>query len=373
MFYHFILPLQEYLSFLRLFHYITFRSAYAALTALVIVLVVGPYVIAWLRRLRFKEEIRADGPQSHKAKAGTPTMGGVLIIGAVLVSILLWGNFTSEYLVILSLATLILGGLGFADDYIKSILKKKSGVPGKLKLVVQILTAVGVAAGMIAFPANNTVLAQVYVPFVNEPILNLSKVVIGSMVIDLTWAWVIFAMVVIVGSSNAVNLTDGLDGLAIGTVLIVAATLAVMCYLSGHIKIATYLKIPYIPDGAELTVFLSALCGASLGFLWFNSNPAAVFMGDTGSLALGGIIGIVSVMIKKEIFLVIVGGVFVVEAMSVIIQVVSFKLTGRRVFKMAPIHHHFELSGWNEQKVVVRFWILGIILAILGLSSLKIL
>ncbi|HNR87150.1 MAG TPA: phospho-N-acetylmuramoyl-pentapeptide-transferase [Spirochaetota bacterium] len=373
MFYHFILPLQEYLSFLRLFQYISFRSAYAALTALVIVLIFGAIVIAWLRRLRFKEEIRSDGPQSHKAKAGTPTMGGVIILGAVLISIFLWGNFNSEYLILLTVATLVLGSLGFADDYIKSIRKRKGGVPGKLKLVVQLATAGGVVAGMLVFPANPEALTQIYVPFVNEPLVTLSRVAIGGIALDMTWAWVIFAMIVVVGSSNAVNLTDGLDGLAVGTVLFVAASLAVMCYLSGHVKIASYLKIPYIPDGAELTVFLSALCGASLGFLWFNSNPATVFMGDTGSLALGGVIGIVAIMIKKEIFLFIVGGVFVVEAMSVIIQVLSFKLTGKRVFKMAPIHHHFELSGWTEQKVVVRFWILGIILAILGLSSLKIL
>lgn len=361
MLYHFILPLQEYLSFLRLFQYITFRSAYAAITALILVLLFGGLVIVWLRRLKFKEEIRTAGPETHKLKAGTPTMGGILILGAALISILLWGNFSNLYLVTLLIATLALGGLGFADDYIKTIKKRKDGVHPKGKLLIQFAVALAVSLVVYNFPSNASEAGTLYIPFINGAI------------IDMGWLWVPFSMIVITGYSNAVNLTDGLDGLAAGTVVIVVFVLAIMAYLTGHIRITEYLGIPYIPQAAELAVFLGALGGALLGFLWFNSNPASVFMGDTGSLALGGVIGIVGVMIKKEFFLVIVGGIFVIEALSVIIQVCSYKLRKKRVFKMAPIHHHFELSGWPEQKVVARFWIIGIILAILGLSSLKIL
>ncbi len=361
MFYHFILPLKEYVSFLRLFQYITFRSAYAALTALLIVLIFGNLMIRWLKKLRFGEEIRELGPESHKAKAGTPTMGGFIILIAVLVSIALWGNFLNHYLVVLIVSTVLLGALGFVDDYIKSVKKRKDGVPARVKFGIQVLIAAVSVMVIYSYPSNGLHGTTLFVPFINEPIW------------DMKILWIFFAVIVIVGFSNAVNLTDGLDGLAIGTVSIVLVSMAIMTYLTGHSKIAAYLRIPYIPESAELTVYLSALIGASLGYLWFNSNPASVFMGDTGALALGGIIGTVAVMIKKEFFLVIVGGVFVIEALSVMIQVASFKLRGKRVFKMAPIHHHFELSGWPEQKVVVRMWIVGIILAILGLSSLKIL
>jgi len=361
MFYHFILPLQEYLSFLRLFKYITFRSAYAAITALIVVLIFGGIIILWLKKLKFKEEINTAGPKSHIAKAGTPTMGGIIILLAVFISILLWGNFHNHYLIILITATLLLGILGFIDDYIKSVLKNKNGMSAKLKIIFQIIIALGVTLSVYFHPSNESYTTGLFIPFLNEAIF------------DMSWFWIIFASIVIVGSSNAVNLTDGLDGLAIGSVLSVILSFAIMTYLTGHIKIANYLRIPYIPASAELTVFLSAVAGASLGFMWFNCHPASVFMGDTGSLALGGIIGIVAILIKKEIFLFLVGGVFVIEALSVIIQILSFKLRKKRVFKMAPIHHHFELSGWAEQKIVVRMWIIGIILAILGLSSLKIL
>ncbi len=361
MFYHLILPLKEYLSFLRLFQYITFRSAYAALTALVLVLILGNLVIWWLRRMKLGEEIRELGPESHRSKAGTPTMGGLLILGSVLGSILLWGNFNNQYLIVLAVATILLGALGFIDDYTKSILKNKNGLPARMKLFFQVAIALAVALAVYFFPSGGEHTTKLFIPFFNEAVL------------DLSYFWILFAVIVVVGSSNAVNLTDGLDGLAIGSVISVAVSLGIMTYLSGNSKIAAYLRIPYIPLGAELTVFLSALVGASLGFLWFNSNPASVFMGDTGSLALGGILGIVAIMIKKEVFLFIVGGVFVIEALSVILQVASYRLRKKRIFKMAPIHHHFELSGWPEQKVVVRMWILGILLAILGLSSLKIL
>lgn len=362
MLYHFILPLKEYLSFLRLFQYISFRSAYAALTALLLVLIFGSLMIRWLQRMKFGEEIRALGPESHKSKKGTPTMGGIIILGAVMVSIALWGNFTEPYLLTLIAATAVLGLLGFTDDYIKSILKRKDGVPARLKLVVQIAVGLAVALVIYYFPSNAGVATDIFVPFMNRALFD-----------DVGVLWVVFATVVVVASANAVNLTDGLDGLAIGSVITVGTSLGIMAYLSGHAAIADYLRIPHVPAGAELTVFLAALIGASLGFLWFNSNPATVFMGDTGSLALGGIVGIVAIMIKKEIFLFIVGGVFVIEVMSVIIQVASFKLRKKRVFKMSPLHHHFELSGWPEQKVVVRMWLLSIIFAILGLSSLKIL
>ncbi|MBN2039898.1 MAG: phospho-N-acetylmuramoyl-pentapeptide-transferase [Spirochaetes bacterium] len=361
MLYHFIAPLQEYVSFLRLFQYITFRSAYAAVTALLIVLIFGNLAIKWLRKLKFKEEIYVLGPQSHKSKAGTPTMGGIIIIAAVLFSIFLWGNFSNHYLILLVTALALLGGVGFIDDYLKSVLKRKNGMPANIKFIFQVVIAFVIACIVYFNPSNEEYTTKLFIPFFNEAI------------IDILWFWVIFATFVVVASTNAVNLTDGLDGLAIGSILIVVTSLGIMTYVTGHIKLAAYLRIPYIPASAELTVFIAAIIGASVGFLWFNSNPATVFMGDTGALALGGVIGIMAIMIKKEIFLFIVGGVWVLETLSVIIQVGYYKLTHKRVFKMAPLHHHFELSGWSEQKVVVRMWILGIIFAILGLSSLKIL
>ncbi|MBN2401929.1 MAG: phospho-N-acetylmuramoyl-pentapeptide-transferase [Spirochaetes bacterium] len=361
MLYHFIAPLSEYVSFLRLFQYITFRSMYAAITALVLVLLLGNMAIKRLRALKFKEEIYALGPQTHKTKAGTPTMGGVVILGAVLVSILFWGNFKNHYLVILICAMILLGILGFIDDYMKSVLKRKNGMPAKMKFTLQIIIAVVVSVLIYFFPSSEQYSTKLFVPFFNRPVA------------DLALFWIVFSTFVIVASTNAVNLTDGLDGLAIGSIMIAAVSIAIMTYLTGNIKIANYLRIPYVPAGAELTVFVSAIIGAAIGFLWFNSNPASVFMGDTGSLALGGVIGIIAVMIKKEIFLFIVGGVWVMETISVIIQVMYFKFTRKRIFKMAPLHHHFELEGWPEQKVVVRMWILGIIFMILGLSSLKIL
>ncbi|HQO38859.1 MAG TPA: phospho-N-acetylmuramoyl-pentapeptide-transferase [Spirochaetota bacterium] len=361
MFYHFVFPLREYVSYLNLFQYITFRSAAAAVTALLLVLIFGGPVIRLLQRIKFGEQIRNLGPESHKSKAGTPTMGGILFLGAVVASIILWGNFSNHYLVILIVSTVLLGTLGFMDDYIKAVKKRKDGVNPRGKLTVQIGVAAIVSAAVFLFPSNPGECTTLYIPFIKRAIT------------DLGWTWIFFSIFVIISYSNAVNLTDGLDGLAAGTVGIVTATLAIMTYLTGNVKIAEYLGIPYIAHAAELTVFLSALTGALIGFLWFNSNPASVFMGDTGSLALGGVIGIVSIMIKKEFFLVIVGGIFVFEALSVVIQVGSFRLRKKRVFKMAPIHHHFELSGWPEQKVVARMWIIGIVLAIMGLASLKIL
>lgn len=361
MFYHFILPLQDHLSFLRLFQYISFRSIYAALTGLLFVLFIGKPMIGFLQRLKFKEEIRELGPQSHKVKSGTPTMGGLIIISGILFSILLWGNFSSIYLLILIGSSILLGALGFADDYMKAVKKRKDGMPARIKFIMQISISLIAVLIIYYFPSNADHVTDLYIPFIADPVVDLSII------------WIFFAVIVITGTSNAVNLTDGLDGLAVGSVLAVTITLGIMSYVTGHVKIADYLGIPYIPDAAEITVFLAAMAGSCLGFLWYNSNPASVFMGDTGSLTLGGIIGIIAVMLKKEIFLFFVGGIFVIEVLSVILQVGSFKLRGKRIFKMSPIHHHFELSGWPEQKVVVRMWIIGIILSVIGLSTLKIL
>jgi len=361
MFYLLLVPLQKYFSFLRLFQYITFRSLYAAVTALLFVLIFGRFFIDWLRRLKFGEEVRDLGPESHKTKRGTPTMGGVIILAAILFAVILWGNFANLYLVVLLVATLALGVLGFADDYMKSVLKRKGGMPGRTKFICQLVIGAFVSLVLYFFPSNAEISTQLFVPFMNRALA------------DLSWLWILFATIIIVGFSNAVNLTDGLDGLASGLTLIVCVALGTITYLTGHSEISDYLRIPHVPAAAELTVFIAALSGALLGFLWFNTNPASVFMGDTGSLALGGTIGILSVMIKKEIFMLLIGGVFVVEVASVIIQVGYYKLTKKRIFKMAPIHHHFELSGWSEQKVVVRMWIFGIILALVGLSTLKIL
>lgn len=361
MFYLILVPLQKYVSFLRLFQYITFRALYAAVTSLLFVLLFGRFFVSWLRRLKFREEVRDLGPESHQTKQGTPTMGGVIILASIIFAIVLWGNFANIYLVILVLATLALGVVGFIDDYLKSVLKRKGGMPGRIKFICQIIIGLSVSAMMYFFPSNPEVATELYVPFMNRPL------------VDLAWGWLFFATLIIVGFSNAVNLTDGLDGLAAGSALTVCAALGFMTYLTGHSEISDYLRIPYVPAAAELSVFIATLSGALLGFLWFNTNPASVFMGDTGSLAIGGTIGILSVMVKKEIFMLLIGGVFVIEVASVMIQVGYYKLTKKRIFKMAPIHHHFELSGWSEQKVVVRMWIVGIILALVGLSTMKIL
>ncbi len=374
MFYHFIYPLHDQLSFLRVFQYITFRSAYAIITSLLIAFFLTPILIRWLRALKFKESIRDDGPQSHHVKAGTPTMGGVAILIPMLFSILLWGNFSNHYVIILVMSTILFGALGFADDYMKSVLHIASGMRPRVKFFFQVFLSFIVSILLFVFPSNAQNGTKLFVPFINEAVVDMGAWLIPALSqapINMTWLYILFAVFIIVGTSNAVNLTDGLDGLAIGNSLIVVGSFALLSYVSGHIKIAQYLVIPYIPDAAELTVVLASFMGAGLGFLWFNANPAEVFMGDTGSLAIGGLIGIIAIMIKKEILLVIVGGVFVVEALSVIIQVAYYKRTGKRIFKMAPIHHHFELSGWPETKVVVRFWIIGIILALIALSSLK--
>jgi len=355
--YHLLFPLKTYFSVFNVFRYITFRSIYALLTALVICFVVGPWLIHKLTELQIGQYIREDGPASHYAKAGTPTMGGILIVFATLLSTLLWTNLASPYVWLLIVVTLGFAAIGFVDDYLKVIKKNNHGLSGRAKLFSQIVLALGVALVLYYSPGFSTTLT---IPFFKkvQP--------------DLGWGFIPLAVFIIVGAANAVNLTDGLDGLAIGPVIIAAATYMIFSYLVGNVKIAEYLQIPYVRGAGEMAVFCGALVGAGMGFLWFNAYPAQVFMGDVGSLALGGVLGTMALVTKQEILLAIVGGIFVVEAISVILQVGFFKATnGRRIFRMAPIHHHFELKGWPEPKVIVRFWILAIILGLLSLSTLK--
>jgi phospho-N-acetylmuramoyl-pentapeptide-transferase len=351
-------PLVRYIGFFNIFQYITFRAAYAALTALLLSLLLGPWLIRKLRELKAGEAIRADGPKTHMSKSGTPTMGGVLILSTTVISVLIWQDLANLYTWILLGATVGFGLIGFLDDYLKVFRKKASGLRAGLKFSGQTVVALTVALVLFLHPNQHTTL--LYLPFLKSPVL------------DMGLLYVPFATVLLVGFSNAINLTDGLDGLATGLVIMVALTFAVLSYLAGRADYAAYLQIPFIRHSWEISVYSLALVGAGVGFLWFNSHPAEIMMGDTGSLSLGGVIGVIALIIKKEILLFIVGGVFVLEVVSVIVQIVSFKLTGKRVFKMAPLHHHFELMGWSESKVVTRFWILGGLFAILSLSTLKI-
>ena len=353
----YLFPLREYVSFFNIFQYITFRAAYAAITALLICFLFGPWVIARLRALKTGWTAREDTPTSHKAKAGTPTMGGVLIILSLSVSLLLWQDPTSIHTWLLLFATLGFGAIGFVDDLLK-MSPRKQGISAGVKFGGQILVSAVIVTVLYIQRTDTTTF--LYLPFFKHA------------VVDLSWLYIPFAVVLMVGYSNAVNLTDGLDGLAIGLVIMVALALTVLAYLSGRVDFADYLQVPFIKGGGEIAVFCLAVVGASVGFLWFNAHPADVWMGDTGSLSLGGVLGVVALILKKEILILILGGVFVLETLSVTIQVISFKLTGKRVFKMAPLHHHFELSGWQESKVVARLWILGGLFAILGLSTLKI-
>jgi phospho-N-acetylmuramoyl-pentapeptide-transferase len=352
-----LFPLKAYASFFNIFQYITFRAAYAAITALLISFLFGPWVIARLRAIKTGWTAREDTPDTHKAKAGTPTMGGVLIILSIAVSLLLWQDPSSVYTWLLLFAALGFGAIGFADDFLK-MSRRKRGISAGVKFGGQILIS-AVIVGVLYWQRTDTT-TLLYIPFLKHA------------VIDLGWVYIPFAVVLMVGYSNAVNITDGLDGLAIGLVIMVALAFAVLSYLTGRSDYADYLAIPFVKGGGEIAVFSLAVVGASVGFLWFNAHPADVWMGDTGSLSLGGVLGVSALVLKKEILILILGGVFVLETLSVMIQVISFKLTGRRVFKMAPLHHHFELSGWPESKVVTRMWILGGLFAILGLSTLKI-
>jgi phospho-N-acetylmuramoyl-pentapeptide-transferase len=357
MLYHLLYPLHTTFSAFNVFRYITFRAIYASLTAFLICFVLGPWVIRKLHEMQIGQYIREDGPQAHLKKAGTPTMGGMLVISAILISTLLWCNLTNFYVWVLLLITVSYALIGFFDDYLMQVKKHNKGLTGRGKLVLQTLFAVIAGLLVCTRPDFDT---QVTVPFLK----NISP--------DLGWGYVIFAAFVIVGTSNAVNLTDGLDGLAIGPVIIAAVTYMIFAYVAGHIKFAEYLQINYVAASGETTVFCGALAGAGLGFLWFNAFPAQMFMGDVGSLPLGGVLGTIAVITKQEILLVIVGGLFVMEALSVILQVGFFKATrGRRIFRMAPLHHHFELKGWAEPKVIVRFWIIAIALALVAMSTLK--
>ena len=353
----FLFALRGHFSFFNIFQYLTFRAAYAAITALLISFLFGPMVIAKLRAIKTGWTAREDTPETHKAKAGTPTMGGVLIILSVAVSTVLWQDPSSTYTWLLLFAALGFGAIGFADDYLK-MSRRKRGISAGVKFGGQFLISAVIVVVLYVQRGESTTL--LYIPFLKRAVL------------DLSWLYIPFAVVLMVGYSNAVNLTDGLDGLATGLVIMVGLALAVLSYVTGRADFAAYLQIPYIKGAGELAVFCLAVTGASVGFLWFNAHPADVWMGDTGALSLGGVMGVVALILKKEILILILGGVFVLETASVAIQVISFKLTGRRVFKMAPLHHHFELSGWPESKVVTRLWILGGLFAILGISTLKI-
>lgn len=357
MLYHLLYPLHEYHTIFNVFRYITFRTAYATLTALIISLILGPWVIKKLSRHRVGQYIREEGPSSHKSKEGTPTMGGILILFSALISTLLWVDLTNYYVWVVMFITFAFGMIGFVDDYTKLVRKNSKGLGAKTKLFIQSLVALTTAMILYSNPKFNS---QLILPFFKK------------ITPDIGWFYVIFILLVIVGCSNAVNLTDGLDGLAVGSVVIAYTVYLVFSYCAGHIKIADYLQIAYIARSGELAIFCGAMVGAGMGFLWFNAYPAQVFMGDVGSLALGASLGTVAVIIKQEIVLLLVGGMFVVEALSVIFQVGYFKAThGERILKMAPIHHHFELKGWSEPKIIVRFWIVGIILALLAISTLK--
>jgi phospho-N-acetylmuramoyl-pentapeptide-transferase len=356
MLYHWLYPLSQNSPFFNVFKYITFRSFLAFIIATVISILWGKRFIALMKLRQFGQTIREEGPETHKKKEGTPTFGGVVIIGSAFIACLICGNFISLPFLIALFITILYFFLGGLDDYLKVLKKNTKGVSARQKLLWQFSTALLASYFMIKF---GVVDSNLYFPFLKDPIINIG------------WWYVPFAAFVIVGSSNALNLTDGLDGLAIGPTIISAATLGFLAYLAGHSELANYLFIPYVPDVGELLVLVAAIIGAGVGFLWYNAYPAEIFMGDVGSLSLGGCLGALAVLTKNEFLFVLIGGVFVIEALSVILQVASFKTRGKRIFKMAPIHHHFELKGWPETKVIVRFWIMSLIFAIVALATLK--
>jgi len=351
--------LEHFYSGFNVFHYITLRAILGMLTALLIALIAGPHVIRNLSRYQIGQSVRDDGPQSHLSKAGTPTMGGLLILLSVTLSTLMWGELRNRFVWAVLVVTLAFGAIGWMDDYLKISRGNAKGLAARYKYFWQSLFAVA-AALFLFLTARTPVETQLIVPFVK------------AVALDLGWAYLLLAYFVVVGTSNAVNLTDGLDGLAILPTVMIATALMVFAYLTGHANFARYLGIPYVAGVGEVSVFCGAIAGAGLGFLWFNTYPAQVFMGDIGALALGAALGTIAVVVRQELVLLIMGGVFVMETVSVILQVASFKLTGRRIFRMAPLHHHFELKGWPEPRVIVRFWIITVILVLIGLSSLKI-
>jgi phospho-N-acetylmuramoyl-pentapeptide-transferase len=361
MLYHLLPRLHEQIAGIEVVQYITVRTAASSLTAFVISLVLGPWMIRRLRAFQIGQVIRQDGPASHVTKAGTPTMGGLLILAAVFIPTLLWANLTNVYVWIAVLATAAFGAIGFLDDYLKVTRHSHRGLFARYKLLAQLVVAVLVGLTLIALTTENPPLYNTRLIF---PFFK-------NWIPDLGWFYVPFAMLVLVGSTNAVNLTDGLDGLAISIFAVSAGAFTALAYVTGHREFADYLLLVRFPPAGELTIFCGALVGASLGFLWWNAHPAEIFMGDVGSLALGGALGTVAILIKQELLLPIVGGIFVLEAFSVILQVGSFKLTGRRIFRMAPIHHHFELIGWAEPKIITRFLIVAIVFALFSLTTLK--
>ncbi|RMG28682.1 MAG: phospho-N-acetylmuramoyl-pentapeptide-transferase [Gammaproteobacteria bacterium] len=358
-----LLWLSEYLahfeSGFHVFQYLTLRAILGVLTALAISFLVGPRMIRWLEHYQIGQPIRAEGPQSHLRKAGTPTMGGALILVAVVLTTLLWADLANRYVWVAVLTTLAFGAIGWVDDYRKLVLRNSKGLPARWKYFWQSVAALGVAV-YLYLSATQPSETRLIVPFFKNVVIPLGPV------------YVLLTYFVVVGASNAVNLTDGLDGLAILPTVMVAAALGVFAYATGHAKFAEYLGIPFVRDAGELVVFTGAIVGAGLGFLWFNAHPAQVFMGDVGALALGAALGIVAVLVRQELVFFVMGGVFVIETLSVILQVVSYRLTGRRIFRMAPLHHHFELKGWPETHVIVRFWIITVILVLIGLATLKI-
>lgn len=360
MFFNFLAPLSDEFFVFNLFRYLTFRSGGAVLTALVISFILGPRIISWLKSKQGEgQPIREDGPEGHLlTKKGTPTMGGFLILIAITVSTLLWADLTNGYVWSVLIVTGGFGMVGFVDDYLKLTQRNTKGLPGRMKLIAQVI--IGIAATLWVMQLSpDSMSTHLAVPFFKSVLINLS------------WFFVPFAILVMVGASNAVNLTDGLDGLAIVPVMIAAVCFALIAYLVGNAVFSDYLQLHFVPGSGELAVFCAALVGASLGFLWFNAPPAMVFMGDTGSLSMGGALGSIAVVTKHELVLAIIGGLFVLETVSVIVQVASFKLTGKRVFRMAPLHHHFEKKGWAEPTIVIRFWIIAMILALVGLATLK--
>ena len=359
MLYKLFYSLHEVYSPFNVFRYITFRAALATITAFVITIILAPWVIGILKKASCTQYVRIDGPKTHLNKTGTPTMGGLLIIFSVVMSVAMWADMSNKYILIMLAAIVGFGLIGLADDYLKAIKRDSKGLRGWYKFGAQIILALAIGI-LFYYDQTDLNFSMLSIPFFKR------------WMIDLGWFYIPFAILVIVGSSNAVNLTDGIDGLAIGLVAIACLANGALVYISGHAGFSKYLHVLFLPGTGELTVFCGAMFGASLGFLWFNSYPAEVFMGDVGALGIGGALGTLAVITKHEIVLAVVGGIFVMETISVIIQVLSFKLTGKRVFKMAPIHHHFEEKGWHESKVIVRFWIVGIILALLSLASFKV-
>jgi phospho-N-acetylmuramoyl-pentapeptide-transferase len=359
MFYHLLYPLHSRFGAFNVFRYITFRTAMAILTAMVVSFILGPWLIRRLRQFQIGQEIREEGPASHQVKRGTPTMGGLLILTAVVPTTLLWTDLTNPFVWIAVGAMVAFGAIGFWDDYVKVAKKRNLGLTARNKFGLQIALSLAIGGLLYVMSHEGLFNTRLAFPFVK------------TFAPQLGIAYPLFVVLVLTGASNAVNLTDGLDGLAVGSTLVASATFMILAYAAGNAIVADYLGIANVKGTAELTVFCGALVGASLGFLWFNAHPAEIFMGDVGSMALGGALGTIALLIKQEFMLVIVGGLFVVEALSVILQVVSFRTRGKRIFRMSPIHHHFELGGWSETKVVTRFWIVAIIFALLGLATLK--